>query len=137
MEAICKTENQKVNAFSRIAGYLQKHKACVLYKTFIRSTFNYFPLVWVFCGKTANNRLNQLHKHALRVLQNEYTATFDDLLEISEQVKVHGSNLQKLMIEIYECANYIGFAVLTELFTTKEISYDLRIKNIFQRQRRR
>ena len=26
VEAICKTANQKVKAFSRIAGYLQKHK---------------------------------------------------------------------------------------------------------------
>ena len=33
-----------------------------------------------------------------------------------------------LMSEIYECTNYIGPAVLTEFFTTKEISYDLRIK---------
>ena len=42
---------------------------------------------------------------------------------------VHCSNLQKLMIEIYEYTNYIGPAVLTEFFTTKEINYDLRIKN--------
>ena len=72
VEAICKTANQSVKAFSRIAGYLQKHKAYVLYKTFIRSTFNYCPLIWMFCGKTANNRINQLHKRALRVLLCSY-----------------------------------------------------------------
>ena len=76
--------------------------------------------------------INQLHKRALRVLQNDYTGTFEDLLEKSEEVTVHCSNLQKLMIEIYECTNYIGPAVLTEFFTTKEISYDLRIKNLIQ-----
>ena len=132
VEAICKTANQKVKAFSRIAGYLQKHKAYVLYKTFIRSSFNYFPLIWMFCGKTASNRIHQLHKRALRVLQNDYTATFEDLLEKLEEVTVHCSNLQKLMIEIYECTNHIGPAVLTEFFTTKEIIYDLRIKNLLQ-----
>ena len=57
VEAICNTANQKVKAFSRIVGYLQKHKVCLLYKTFIRSTFNYCPLLWMFCGKTANNRI--------------------------------------------------------------------------------
>ena len=36
------------------------------------------------------------------------------------------------MIEIYECTNYIGPAVLTEFFTTEEISYDLRIKSLLQ-----
>ena len=84
----------------------------------------------MFCGKTANNRISQLHKRALRVLHNDNTATFEDLLEKSEKVTVHCSNLQKLMIEIYECTNYIGPLVLTEFFTTKEISYAFRIKNL-------
>ena len=86
----------------------------------------------MFRGKTANDRINRLHKRALRVLHNDYTATFEDLLEKSEEAMVHCSNLQKLMSEIYECTNYIGPAVLTEFFTTKEISYDLRIKNLLQ-----
>ena len=104
----------------------------MLYKTFIRSTFNYCPLIWMLCGKTANNRINQLHKRALRVLLSDYTVTFENLLEKSEEVTVHCSNLQKLMIEIYKCTNYIGPAVLTEFFTTKDISYDLRINNLLQ-----
>ena len=32
----------------------------------------------------------------------------------------------------YKCTNYIGPTVLTEFFTTKEISYDLRIANLLQ-----
>ena len=48
VEAICKTANQKVKAFSSIAGYQQKHDAYVLYKTFIKSTFNCCPLIWMF-----------------------------------------------------------------------------------------
>ena len=58
VEALYKTENKKDNVFSRIAGYLPIHKASVLCKTFIRSTFNYSPLIRVLCGKTSNNRIN-------------------------------------------------------------------------------
>ena len=135
VEAICKTLNQKVKASSRIAGYL-KTQASLLYKTFIRSTFNYCPLIWMFCGKTANNRINQLHKRALRVFQSDYTATFEELLIKSKEITIHCGNLQKLMIEIYEYTNYIRPAVLTEFFTTKEIfeteKYpDTESKNIF------
>ena len=36
------------------------------------------------------------------------------------------------MIKIHECTNHNGPAVLTEFFTTKDISYDLRIKNLLQ-----
>ena len=59
-------------------------------------------------------------------------ATFEELLVKSKEVAIHCSNLQKLMIGIYEYTKYISPAVLTELFTTKEISYDLRIKNLVQ-----
>ena len=89
---------------------------------------NYSPLICVFCGKAANNRIKKLHKRELRVLHYNYTATFEDLLEKSKEVTVHCSSLQKLMIEIYEYTNYIGPAILTEFFTAKGISYDLRIK---------
>ena len=59
-------------------------------------------------------------------------ATFEELLVKSKEVAIHCSNLQKLMIEIYEYTNYICPAVLTEFFTTKEISYDLRIRSLLQ-----
>ena len=36
------------------------------------------------------------------------------------------------MVEIYECTNYITPAISTALCTTKEISYDLRIKTPLQ-----
>ena len=129
---ICKMASQNVKAFSRIAGNLKIHKACVLYKTFLKSTFNDCPLIWMFCGKTGNNRINQLYKRTLRVLQSDYAATFEELLVKSKEVSILGSNLQKLMTEIYECTNYTSPAVLTEFFTTKEIIYDLRIKNLLQ-----
>ena len=60
------TTSQKVEAFSRIAGYLQKHKIYVLYKTFIRSTFNYSPLIWEFCGRTANNGIKHVAQARLK-----------------------------------------------------------------------
>ena len=132
VEGICKKASQRVKAFSRIAGFLQKDKANILYKTFIKPAFNYCPLIWMFCGKTSNNRINRLHKRALRVLHGDYTSTFEELLARSEEITIHCSNLQKLMVEIYECSNFISPSILSEFFTTKEITYDLRIKNLLQ-----
>ena len=68
----------------------------------------------------------------MSVLHSDYTSTFEELQVKLEETTIHCSNLQKLMIEICECTNDISPAVLTEFFTTKEISYDLRIKNLFQ-----
>ena len=127
MEAICKKPNQKVMAKSCIARYLQKHKAYILYslyKTFIELTFNYYAQIW-FCGTTANYTIKPLHKSALRVLHGYYTSTFEELQVKLEEIIIHCSNLQQLLIEICECFNYTSPSVSSELFTTKEINYDL------------
>ena len=57
----------------------------------------------MLCGKIANNRINRSHKRSLRVLHGDYTSTFEELLIKSEEITIHCSNLQKLMVEIYEC----------------------------------
>ena len=48
VEIICKTVNQKVIAFSQIARYLKKAQVLFALQDFIRSTFNYCPLIWIF-----------------------------------------------------------------------------------------
>ena len=67
------------------------------------------------------------------MLFGDYTSTFEELLiGRSEEITIHCRNLQKLMVEIYECKNSISPSILSEFFATKEIKYDLRIKNLLQ-----
>ena len=79
----------------------------------------------MLCGTTANDRIHQLNKRALRVLHGDYTSTFEELLVRSEEIIIHCNNLQKLMIEIYKCINTSSLAVLSKSFTTKEMNYNL------------
>ena len=39
----------------------------------------------------------------MRVLHGDYTSRFEELLVTSEEITIHCSNLQKFMIELYEC----------------------------------
>ena len=75
-------------------GYCRTH--------FVMSNFKYCPLIWIFCGKGANNKINKIHKQALRVLFNDYDTPFNDLLARSNEKTVHVQNLQRLVIEIYK-----------------------------------
>ena len=45
---ICRKAGQKLSALLRITPYLDQGKK-VLYKSMIKSQFNYYPLVWMFC----------------------------------------------------------------------------------------
>ena len=65
---LCKKANQKLHALARISNYLNEDKLKILMKTFIKSQFNYCPLVWMFHNRTLNNKINKLHERALRIV---------------------------------------------------------------------
>ena len=98
---LCQKANNKISAFSRVSHYLNEKQSRFLYNSFIMSQFNYCPLIWIFCGKVANNDLNRTHKRALRILFNDYTSTFNELLHRGNECTIHQKNLQKLMLEVY------------------------------------
>ena len=60
------------------------------------TNFKYYPLTWIFCGKTINDKVNSVHKRALRVLLNDYNFSFEELLYRNEEVKIHEKNFKNL-----------------------------------------
>ena len=48
----CQNVGRKISAFSRVAPCIDKKKGKILFHTFIMSNLNYFPLIWMLCGKT-------------------------------------------------------------------------------------
>ena len=87
VKTICQMIKNKVKAFSRIARNLDYQKASLLYNSFILTNFNYCPLIWMLCGKTANEEVNRVHKRALRVLLNDFDSTFEELLHRNEELQ--------------------------------------------------
>ena len=57
IKTICQKTSKKVKAFSTIARELEPRKASLLYNSFILKNFNYYPLIWMFCGKLQTMKL--------------------------------------------------------------------------------
>ena len=53
--------NNKIKALMRIRIILSQAKRDILYFTFIMSIFNYYPIIWMFCSKTAHALINKTH----------------------------------------------------------------------------
>ena len=83
----------------------------------------------MFCGKTANNEINRVHKKALCIVLRDYDASFDELLVENEENTIHIQNLHMLMIKVYKFLNDQNPSFLWELSARKEINYNLRIKD--------
>ena len=47
-------------------------------KTFVESHFNCFPLMWMFLSRLLNNKINNVHQKALRIVYSDYKSIFQE-----------------------------------------------------------
>ena len=92
----------------------------VIMKAFIQSQFGYCPLVWMFCNRTINARINRIHERSLRIVYNEYESTFYELLTTDNLFTIHNRNIQTLAIEIYKVINDISPVIMKDIFVLKK-----------------
>ena len=119
MAILCQKAKNKISvrsAFSRVSSNLNEKQSFLLYNSFKMSQFNYCPLIWMFCGKAANNDLNHTHKRVLQILFNDYTSTFNELLHRGNECTIHQKNLQKLMLEVYNSLAQQNPSFLWDMF---------------------
>ena len=60
VKIICKKASQKLTATLRLANILSVEKRKILLKTFFESQFSYCPLLWMFCSRKLNHKINRL-----------------------------------------------------------------------------
>ena len=94
----CLKANRNVSALTRAAKVIDPPKCKLLYNSFVMSKSRYCPLIWMFCGRTANREINRGHTRELRILLKDYDVSFDELLIRNDENTFHIHNLQKSMI---------------------------------------
>ena len=68
LSKLCKKVSGKVSALARMVKIIPFHKKRLLLKTFIESQFSYCPLIWMFCSRKMNNKINHIHERAIRLV---------------------------------------------------------------------
>ena len=99
---VCNKTSQKIHVLSRITSYMSLNKRRLLMKTFVESQFNYCPLIWMFHSRRLNNKINNVHEKALRIVYSDYKSTFQELLNKDASFSVHHRNIQTLATEVYK-----------------------------------
>ena len=112
--------SQKLHALARIAAYMNLSKRRIVMKSFISSQFGYCPLVWMFCSRRLNHRINKIQERALRIVYRDQSSTFEDLLTRDGSVSNHVRNLQLLATEVYKIVNGTSLDIMNEVFQLKE-----------------
>ena len=104
-------------------------------KTFIETQFGYCPLIWMFHGRIVNKKINHLRERALRIVYKDYISSFENLLKRDKSVTLHhsNSNIQSLAIELFKVKRNLSHSMLSNIFPTRSISYNLRSQTDFIR----
>ena len=66
--------------------------------TFFKAPFNYCLIIWMFHNGSLNNKINRLHERCLRIIYNDRSSNFEELLNKDNSVSIHYNNVHALTI---------------------------------------
>ena len=75
---LCTKAGRQLNVLQRMLDYVSK---MAIYNSFIISSFNYCPAVWMFTSKSSLNKPEKIQKRALRFVCNDFISNYSELLE--------------------------------------------------------
>ena len=88
---------------------------------FIKSQFNYCPLVWMFHDRGSNSKINRIQERALKLVCRDSGRELE--VEREKNLSKHQRNLQLLMIEIYKAKHNISPEFVTTKYGTENVIY--------------
>ena len=129
--SLYKTSNQKLNGLFRVSANMNSDKCNLLINSVIKSHFSYCPLIWMLFNRKSLQKFNKIQERYLRLMTNNYQLSYEDLLDLTNEISPHQRCLNSLMTKVYKCLNGISpdimndtLAVSKHRYNTRHYSYD-------------
>ena len=92
----------------------------MLFKSFIILQFSYCPIVWICSGRGLNNKINNIHERALRIVYQDKKFSFETLLKCDKYLSIHMKNPTYLVAEVVQVKNGHSPEITKEIFVFQE-----------------
>ena len=136
ISACCLKTARQLNALARFSKYLDPKSKNVICNIFLRSNFEYCPLVWHLCGKTNNNTLEKIQERSLRILHDIYKLSYEELLNKNGADTLLLHRLKLLITETCKSFHRINANCLHGLFKFNSTSHERRLEKLIRPKRR-
>ena len=80
----------------------------------------------MFHSRELNNPINSIHERALRLVYQDNSLSFAELLEKDNSVTIHQRNLQVLATDIFQLKNGLVSEIMNVVFETQNPAYNFR-----------
>ena len=114
---LCKKAAGQLNAIGRMNRFIDSGDRKILIQGFVQSNFNYCPLVWMLCNPKSMRKVELIHKRALRILLEDYTSSYKELLSKSNKVTMSLQRQRQLATEFFKTLNSLNPAYMNDIFT--------------------
>ena len=74
VETLC-YKLKKRSLLFRLNNFITTQQAISIYNAVLFLNFNHCPLIWMFCNKGANKKIDRTHKNTLQILNKDYVLT--------------------------------------------------------------
>ena len=132
LNTVCKEANLKLHALNRISRFLSPKQHVLTINAYIKSLFNYCPLVWMFCYRGIMHKENKIHKWSLRFLLRNCKGDFQDLLRSSGNISIHRICMNSLLTEAFKYIHGLSPEIMNEVFSTRANIYNTWQFNVFE-----
>ena len=86
-------------------GYKEKE---MFLNSFFLSNFNYCPPAWHFYSSKSLKKIEKIQERVLRILYNESTSDYNQLLNKSNRAYMEVKRLRNLALEIFKTLNNLN-----------------------------
>ena len=96
----------------------------LLINSFIKSHSSYCPLIWMFCNRKSMKKANKIQECYLRLMANKYKLSYEELLDLTNEISPHQRCLNSLMTEVYKCLNGLSSDIMNDILTVSKRRYN-------------
>ena len=123
LQSVIKTAGNEQSDLPRITLFISLAKKVILMNSFLSRNSD---VAHVFHSHTINNKIKDLYEKCLHIVYNNKTPSFKELLEKDGSAPIHNRNLCILATENSKVCNSIAPPILTEIFSKRNLNYELR-----------
>ena len=98
----------------------------LIFQSFVMSNFSYCPLVWHFCGKKNNSKIEKIQERALRIVCDDYTSTYQELLSKVGTTSVLQSRINCILLEVFKSINHTNPSYIQNMIDITRGPYNYR-----------
>ena len=85
----------------------------------------------MFCNRKSMKKANKMQECYLLLMANNYKLSYEELLDLTNEISPHQRCLNSLMTEVYKCLNGLSSDIMNDILTVSKRRYSTRHYDLF------